>query len=169
MKSAKEMFEELGYKQLYKNKHYMFYVKDLIDTPEYEKDSIHLEFNFISETINKTYGDDNSVSDITLEELQAINKQVEELGWNDTTVNIDVKLDGKKLMEAMKCPQMLNDEIITFDKIEEKKTPMKIYWDITDNTYTTTIGDKDYKGNKNNFEELSDMYRQKINEIIDYL
>lgn len=52
---------------------------------------------------------------------------------------------------------------------EEKKIPMKIYWDITDNTYTTTIGDKDYKGNKNNFEELSDMYRQKINEIIDYL
>ena len=81
--SAKEMFEELGYNQLYENKHYMFYVKDLIDTPEYEKDCIHLEFNHDNKTINKTYGDDNTVEDITLEELKAINKQIEELGWNN--------------------------------------------------------------------------------------
>ena len=81
--SAKEMFEKLGYNRLYENKHYMFYVKVLIETPEYEKDSIHLEFNFDNKTINKTYGDDNSVSEITLKELQAINKQVEELGWNN--------------------------------------------------------------------------------------
>lgn len=80
-KSAKEMFEELGYNEMYQNKHYMFYVKDLVDTPEYERDSIHLEFNFDTKTFNKTYGDDNSVYEITLEELQAINKQIEELGW----------------------------------------------------------------------------------------
>lgn len=80
MKSAKEMFEELGYK-LYEHKTYMFYEKALKENPEYENDYEHIEFNFIDETINKTYGDDNSVCDITLEELQAINKQVEELGW----------------------------------------------------------------------------------------
>lgn len=81
IKSAREMFEELGYNQLYQNKRYMFYVKDLIDTPEYEKDSIHLEFNFENKTFNKTYSDDNSVYEITLDELKAINKQVEELNW----------------------------------------------------------------------------------------
>ena len=80
--SAKEMFEKLGYK-LYKHQTYMFYEKALKKNPKYENDYEHIEFNFISETINKTYGDDNSVSDITLEELQAINKQVEELHWND--------------------------------------------------------------------------------------
>ena len=80
--SAKEMFEKLGYK-LYKHQTYMFYEKALKKKPEYENDYEHIEFNFISETINKTYGDDNSVSDITFEELQAINKQVEELGWNE--------------------------------------------------------------------------------------
>ena len=34
--------------------------------------------------------------------LQAINKQVEELHWNDTIINFDVKLDGKKVMEIMR-------------------------------------------------------------------
>lgn len=64
----------------------------------------------------------------------------------------------------------LYDEIEIIEDIpKEEKIPMKIYWDIGDNTYTTTIFNKDYKGNKHNFKELSDMYRQKINEIIDYL
>lgn len=66
--SAREMFEKLGY-ELYEHKTYMFYEKALKENPEYENDYEHIEFNFISETINKTYGDDNSVSDITLEEL----------------------------------------------------------------------------------------------------
>ena len=79
--SAKEMLEKLGYKTLYKNKHYMFYEKELIDYPEYENDYIHLEFNFKEKTIDKSYGDDNTTYPITLEELQAINKQVKELGW----------------------------------------------------------------------------------------
>lgn len=62
--------------------------------------------------------------------------------------------------------KILNDEI---EIIGEKEIPEKIIWDIEDNTYYTNIYDRKYKGNKNNFEELSDMYRQKINEIIDYL
>lgn len=86
MKSAREMFEELGY-ELYKHKTYMFYEKALKENPEYENDYEHIEFNFISETINKTYGDDNSVCDITLEELQAINKQVEELWGGNNAKN----------------------------------------------------------------------------------
>lgn len=80
--TAKGMFEDLGYKELIKHNTYMFYIKELRDNPEYENDYIHLEFNFKDKTICKTFGDDNSVYEITLEELQAINKQVEELGWN---------------------------------------------------------------------------------------
>ena len=79
--SAKEMFEELGYKELIKHKTYMFYIKELRENPEYENDYIHLEFDFIDKTMCKSYGDDNSVYEITLEELKAINKQIEELGW----------------------------------------------------------------------------------------
>ena len=60
----------------------------------------------------------------------------------------------------------LNEEV---EIIEEKKKPMKIYWNVDDDTYTTTVGHKDYKVNKDDFEELSNMYRQKINEIIDVL
>lgn len=80
--SAKEMFEELGYNELIKHKSYMFYIKPLKENPIYENDEVHFEFNFDNKTITKTYGDDNSVYEITLEELKAINKQVEELGWN---------------------------------------------------------------------------------------
>ena len=79
--SAKDMFKELGYKKLIKHETYMFYIKKLIVNPKYESDYIHLEFNFKNKTINKTYGDDNSVSDITLDELKAINQQCKELGW----------------------------------------------------------------------------------------
>ena len=79
--TAKEMFKKLGYTMLYEFDTYMFYEKPLKEKPTYEKDYVHLEFNLIEKTINKTYGDDNSVSDITLDELKAINKQIEELGW----------------------------------------------------------------------------------------
>lgn len=82
-KSAREMFEDLGYDEIYQNKHYMFYVKDLVNTSEYERDCIHLEFNFDTKTFNKTYGDDNTVYEITVEELKAINQQCKELGWLD--------------------------------------------------------------------------------------
>ena len=29
-------------------------------------------------------------------------QQINELGWNDTTVKVDVKLDDKKVMESMR-------------------------------------------------------------------
>lgn len=82
--TAKEMFEKLGYNQLIVHEpYYMFYIKPLKENGEYENDEIHLEFNFLNKTIVKSYGDDNTVCGITIQELQAINKQVEELGWLD--------------------------------------------------------------------------------------
>lgn len=66
MKSAKEMFEELGYEKInetkiiYKGKHF-------------SNRPIHIAF-FDNRKILIT-------ESIGIEELQAINKQVEELGW----------------------------------------------------------------------------------------
>lgn len=70
MKSARELFEELGYYPSYN------YNKPKIDFAFYLKYSTKMIiFNIKDKTIEIVDGA------ITLEELQAINKQVEELGW----------------------------------------------------------------------------------------
>ena len=71
--SAKEMFEDLGYK---KETHisYILYIKNEGDYSQQEQ---RIFFFFFSETIIKPFTDG-----INVKELQAINKQVEELGWN---------------------------------------------------------------------------------------
>lgn len=66
MKSAKEQFEELGY-DMYAHKHSIEYV-------DWEEDK-HIWFYLIYKTI------EIGEFDINIKELQAINKQVEELGW----------------------------------------------------------------------------------------
>lgn len=66
MKSARKMFEELGYK-LYNTNYYLEYAK--------EEESITFYIN--EKTFCKCNG--YEIGEITLEELQAINKQVEEL------------------------------------------------------------------------------------------
>ena len=76
--SAKEMFEELGY-ELDIN------VLDIIRYSKEEKDlKSVIRFNVDEKTIstNSVVNNDLWVLDITSEELKAINKQVEELGWN---------------------------------------------------------------------------------------
>ena len=98
-------------------------------------------------------------------------KAPKKIKYNDTEYYLYdrksyLKTDNSRFFDSIYFKE-LNDEVEIIE--EEKKIPMKIYWKVDDDTYTTTIGHKDYKGNKNNFEELSDMYRQKINEIIDCL
>ncbi len=81
--TAKEMFEELGYKQIEKAENsvryegqptmigaYVFYI-------EIWKREEMDDFLIRKATIHREY-----VSNIFGKELQAINKQVEELGWN---------------------------------------------------------------------------------------
>ena len=77
--SAKEMFEELGFK---------FHSKDG-DTTAYISDKI---YNLAHKVVVVFYEGLNSISVhcgygksilITVDLLQAINKQVEELGWNN--------------------------------------------------------------------------------------
>lgn len=80
--SAKDMFEKLGYKCLGGSdyiaiKYYKSNETD-IDITFYKEKEISIVEN---EYMNKEY--DLTIHFLTLEELQAINKQVEELGWNE--------------------------------------------------------------------------------------
>ena len=72
LKSAREMFEKLGYYPSYD------YNKSKVDFAFYSKHSIKMIiFNIKDKTIETIGGA------ITFEELKAINKQIEELGWNN--------------------------------------------------------------------------------------
>ena len=68
--SAKEMFEELGYNVKFENNNFIHYANlELLKELKFDKE--YKVFYIIG---SKTIFDD---------ELQAINKQIEELGWND--------------------------------------------------------------------------------------
>ena len=80
MKSAKEMFEQLGYEYDYIQN------ENSEDTITYHKDNLHIQFNLISKQVvvqndssYEFYG--HAVFFINQDLLQAINKQVEELQW----------------------------------------------------------------------------------------
>lgn len=79
--SAKEMFEELGY--MYNE------IPNGIDYTYkcFISDTTHIRFNLINKSFAKYTSSDSPftpvvVEHISIEELQAINKQIEELGWN---------------------------------------------------------------------------------------
>lgn len=70
--TAKEMFEKLGYE--YEES----YDKKLIDYyKKYKGLDLEILFNKDAQKFSMTY-----VVEVNIELLQAINKQVEELGWN---------------------------------------------------------------------------------------
>ena len=77
--SAKEMFEKIGYVE-YKNSS-MFAVKSYINKNFIEEPIIYFDDVFGQKQICKE-GKKGKL-DIYLHELKAINKQVEELGWNN--------------------------------------------------------------------------------------
>lgn len=70
--SAREMFEELGYKYHYEDKY-------SITTYYFEDWSISFDLE------KKLIGFSNMgcYCELTSKDIQAINKQIEELGWND--------------------------------------------------------------------------------------
>lgn len=68
MKSAKEMFEDLGYKIYYENELTLCYIN--------EENDDYIYFYIHCKKIEVLH-------DITIYELKAINKQIEELGWLD--------------------------------------------------------------------------------------
>lgn len=73
--TAKEMFKKLGYE--YKNyAGYISYQKNINNTTYF------IAFDNIKKNICKHQVSERYLS-ITLKELKAINKQIEELGWNN--------------------------------------------------------------------------------------
>lgn len=74
MKTADEMFEELGYEILFKNEKMIQYEFEgfYMDT--------EIKFDLKGKTVLKEYSTGES-QEITMEELQVINKKVEELEW----------------------------------------------------------------------------------------
>ena len=74
MKTADEMFEELGYKIIQNNR----------KTLNYEKEGLFMDKEIVFELLDKNvtvgYGT-GECCEVSMKELQAINKKVEELGW----------------------------------------------------------------------------------------
>lgn len=74
MSKADEMFEELGYKILFKDKNII----------QYEFEGVYMDneikFDLKGKTVLKEYSTGES-QEITMQELQAINKECKELGW----------------------------------------------------------------------------------------
>lgn len=76
--SAKEMFEKLGYELFFNMSQCLWYIKDLNGI------KYNVRFNTIDDKfidIWYMFEKQRKDFDINLELLQAINKQVEELGW----------------------------------------------------------------------------------------
>lgn len=71
---ADKMFIELGYKKM----DTMVY-----DIKYYKNDDNVFYFNIKQKTFNKSGEYDGMCNDITIQELQAINEKVKELGWNE--------------------------------------------------------------------------------------
>ena len=98
MKSAKEMFEKLGY-EYYEDDGFNCYKKEKRELIEPN----YISFNRLEREVFMSNDSKNGNGVIVnMKLLQAINQQINELGWNDTTVTFDVKLDGKKVMEIMR-------------------------------------------------------------------
>ena len=79
--SAKEMFEELGYELIFENKEVLRYRKNKWKDVEFWK-VYELATGEKKRKFIKVSNVKNMSAAIIIEELQAINKQIEELGWN---------------------------------------------------------------------------------------
>ena len=80
--TAKEMFEELGYEIKEKTSRYLRYLKK---DSEYGSGA-YIEFDLVNKKIRlytKTPNYNNNPRYADFNEFQAINKQIEELGWNN--------------------------------------------------------------------------------------
>ena len=74
-KTADELFEELGYKSIPKNPYQIYDIK------YYKDDDNVFYFDFKTQTIGKSGEYDSMCDGIKIQELQAINKKCQELGW----------------------------------------------------------------------------------------
>lgn len=76
MKNAKTMFEELGYEQIIIEDSFMILY-------ESKQKNTNIELNEIIRTVRISQNEKLYAQTLNVYELQAINKQIEELGWNN--------------------------------------------------------------------------------------
>ena len=77
--TAKEMFKKLGYKQIKQKKQWEYLIVYEKYTKRFDETST-ITFNTSGRVIFKELNGEGWC--ISIPELQAINKQIEELGWN---------------------------------------------------------------------------------------
>lgn len=77
MSKADEMFEKLGYEIIPKRPNQFYDIK------YYKNDDNVYYFYFDRKTVTKSGEYDSMCDNITMQELQAINEKVKELGWNE--------------------------------------------------------------------------------------
>lgn len=81
--TAKQMFKELGYEIKEDGKRYLRYLKS--EDKKYNYYGDFVDFDKVNQTfriIRRTHNGNWHARYSTPEELQAINKQIKELGWN---------------------------------------------------------------------------------------
>lgn len=79
MKSAKEMFEELGYEETLNNEYTLCYSKKIFISDIYKIEFYKNIKEFICHWYSDSPFEDAHPFEVNMKELQAINKQVEEL------------------------------------------------------------------------------------------
>ena len=106
MKSARELFEELGYNLVETTPYMMYYYN--------EENEVHIWFYNNSKTIE-------IVNEFTLDILQAINQQVNELGWygkNDND-NLKISYEIKPSFTTRKIKELQQERDLYKEVIEE--------------------------------------------------
>ena len=119
MKSARELFEELGY-DLVETAPYMMYYYN-------EENEVHIWFYNNRKTIE-------IVNEFTLDILQAINQQVNELGWyreNDYN-NLKIHYEIKPSFTKRKLKELQQERDLYKEVIEEVREYIEKYRYITD-------------------------------------
>ncbi len=80
--SARDMFENYGYELVKNDEHELIY--QTYSYPEYDDTEQIIKFDKICKTVTSAQGFNfNKPCEIFIDELKMINKQVEELGWNE--------------------------------------------------------------------------------------
>ena len=81
MRSAKEMFEELGYKLYSDNEHKIRYIRDF--QSRYKPDFIEVEFFKYNKSfiVSHTWDDNENANFVKMNLNKAIQQQLKELGW----------------------------------------------------------------------------------------
>jgi hypothetical protein len=83
MMTAREMFEELGYEETLNNKYTLSYTAKFFVSDKHRIEFYKNAKEFICHYYSDSPFEPAKPFNVSLKELQAINQQVKELGWDD--------------------------------------------------------------------------------------